>query len=85
MKIQFHEKLINILFFSFPTTNSIMEDLKEIVFDKLIPATQMLQLRFNYHYQHNNANSVLITVYKFSCLPVYVMKELTNSCLFKWC
>lgn len=52
MKIQFHEKLINILFFSFPTTNTIMEDLKEIVFDKLIPATQMLQLRFNYHDQH---------------------------------
>lgn len=54
MKIQFREKLINILFFSFPTTNTIMEDLKEIVFDKLpvIPATQMLQLRFNYHYQH---------------------------------
>lgn len=29
-----------------------MEDLKEIVFDKLIPATQMLPLRFNYHDQH---------------------------------
>lgn len=58
MKIQFHEKLINILFFSFPTTNTIMEDLKEIVFDKLIPATQMLQLRFII--TNINANSVLI-------------------------
>lgn len=46
------EIIMPALSFSFPTTNTIMEDLKEIVFDKLIPATQMLQLRFNYHYQH---------------------------------